>query len=357
MEQGRRHENFIQEREQHMAKIHIEIKKVSNNAALATRYNHNLRLNPNEDLRHIDPTKSYLNHDLVNTTNVSYRELVEERIGSVSAAVNRNLRKRRDAVLALSITLSYTHGAEETNHFAVDEWEQASLKWLQNYFGLENVLSAMVHMDESSPHIHAIVTPITQDLRLCAKDFVGSPKLLSQIHQSYGEEMAKPPFLMEMPVQHLGKRATYGGIQAFYDQINKIEEFEIPQKEAEEELSAYQTRITEYVKAKERKNLEKLQQMEYKLEEAYTVARGMRIEFRQAINLYQYLYKKLGGKEGADAELFALYELEQLPEKTVQRFAEEFRQRHGIKGTPVLERSPAVHRDARLPADVRTANT
>lgn len=314
-----------------MAKVHLDIQKITQMGQLAIKYNHNTRTNPLEDLSHIDQTLTYLNHDLVNPNHVPYRDLVTGRIEEASIQAGHNLRQRKDAVLAYSIYLAYTHGAEQTNGFVVEEWEEATLSWLRGYFGTENILSAMVHLDESSPHIHALVTPITPDLRLCAKDFTGGIKKLSAIHQSYSRVMAQEPFCMELSKQHV-KKAKHSSVKSFYAQINEIEALEMPQKDQEESLDAYLLRLTNYVKQKERKNLATVKHLEEKIDHLYADFRGLRIDYKQAINLYQYLVRILGSKESADQELLNLYELEHYPRTELNRILQEFKEQYQVQG-------------------------
>jgi uncharacterized protein YcgL (UPF0745 family) len=320
-----------------MAKIHMNIEKVSNVGALGVKYNHNMRTNPNEDLSHIDSTKTYLNHDIVNVNNTYYRDLVMGRIEEVSVMCGHNIKKRKDAVIALSVYIAYTHGAEKTNGFTIEEWEQAVYHWLCNYFGKDNVVSAYVHLDESSPHIHAIVVPVTPDLRLCAKDFTGGRKKLSQIHRSLGETFGKPPFCMEMPKQNV-KKASHTSVRAFYDEINQIDNYELPVKEQEEGLDAYLDRLLRYVKKKEYKNLAERKHLEEQISHLQADFRSLWINYRQAINLQQYLTRTLGNKEDVDRELLNLYQLEHYPREVLTKLTEKFDEKYDIDGNLINER-------------------
>ena len=49
------------------------------------------------------------------------------------------------------------------------EWCADNLAWLRETFGTENVVSAVVHRDESTPHIHAAVVPIVTGERRKAR--------------------------------------------------------------------------------------------------------------------------------------------------------------------------------------------
>ena len=43
----------------------------------------------------------------------------------------------------------------------LDDWIKRTIAWFQKEFGKENVVSAVLHMDETSPHLHITVVPIT----------------------------------------------------------------------------------------------------------------------------------------------------------------------------------------------------
>lgn len=56
-------------------------------------------------------------------------------------------------------------------------------------FGFDNVVGASVHMDETNPHMHVAIMPMTQDGRLSQKDFFKGPQHLQQLHKDYREYM------------------------------------------------------------------------------------------------------------------------------------------------------------------------
>ena len=94
----------------------------------------------------------------------------------------------------------------------LDEWCDDNLQWLHRTFGRENTVSAVLHMDEHTPHIHATVVPIVTGerrkarkkqaegkrtyrkkanaVRLCADDLMSRERLVSY-HDSYAKAMAK----------------------------------------------------------------------------------------------------------------------------------------------------------------------
>lgn len=70
---------------------------------------------------------------------------------------------KQDAVIALCFVCT---SDEETMkrleaEGKLDEWIEATLEWFRKEFGEENVVSAVLHMDETTPHLHITVVPIT----------------------------------------------------------------------------------------------------------------------------------------------------------------------------------------------------
>ena len=52
-----------------------------------------------------------------------------------------------------------------TNEGRLDEWCSDNLRYLADTFGRENIVSAVLHMDEHTPHIHATLVPIVKGER------------------------------------------------------------------------------------------------------------------------------------------------------------------------------------------------
>jgi hypothetical protein len=59
------------------------------------------------------------------------------------------------------------------------EYFTRALEFMKKEVGEQNIVSAVVHMDEKTPHMHLCFTPITMDNRLSAKEIIGNkPKLV-----------------------------------------------------------------------------------------------------------------------------------------------------------------------------------
>ena len=73
----------------------------------------------------------------------------------------------------------------------VKEFFEFALEFLKTKQAEETFLSAVVHVDEKTPHMHLCFVPITADGRLSAKDIVGNKKKLTQWQDEYWAYMVK----------------------------------------------------------------------------------------------------------------------------------------------------------------------
>lgn len=118
---------------------------------------------------HIERTVSPANADIertpLNENLVEYPDGVETRTQAIQHRIENAGIKRKishNQIRALQIMLSGTH--EDMQRIQaegkLDEWCNDNIKWLQDTFGRDNLVSAVLHMDEKTPHIHATVVPI-----------------------------------------------------------------------------------------------------------------------------------------------------------------------------------------------------
>ncbi len=75
-----------------------------------------------------------------------------------------------------------------------DEWCKATVEFAQERFGSENVVSAQLHMDEQTPHIHMMCTPLVKDSkgieRLNYYEMLGKESIFGQIQDEYANAVA-----------------------------------------------------------------------------------------------------------------------------------------------------------------------
>ncbi|MCQ4866712.1 plasmid recombination protein, partial [Pseudoflavonifractor phocaeensis] len=54
-----------------------------------------------------------------------------------------------------------------------------------------NIVSAVVHMDEKTPHLHLVFVPLTEDNRLCAKEIIGNRANLTKWQDDFHAYMVE----------------------------------------------------------------------------------------------------------------------------------------------------------------------
>jgi hypothetical protein len=91
------------------------------------------------------------------------------------------------------------------------------MDWLKDKHGEENIISATIHRDETTPHLAAFVVPITKDGRLSARDYLGGRKLLSEAQTSYAKQVAH--LGLERGVEK--SKAQHKTIKEYYQEINE----------------------------------------------------------------------------------------------------------------------------------------
>lgn len=113
----------------------------------------------------VDMSRSGDNYDLISCDN--YKRSIKEKLSNL---VESSRAVRKDAVVICNFIV--TSDNETMNALGADrqrEFFQDSVKWFSDRYGADRVLNATVHMDETTPHLHIGVMPITQDGRLSAK--------------------------------------------------------------------------------------------------------------------------------------------------------------------------------------------
>lgn len=174
----------------------------------------------------IDWNRSQENYDLHPAQNESFTRAVKQRI----AELNLTRAVRKDAVVMAQVLVTSDHSffegmsREQQRDFFKDSYE-----FLAERYGRENIVSATVHLDERTPHMHFNFVPVTEDGRLSAKSVLTRQSLLeqqdrfhAQVGQRYGLERG----------ERGGKRQHLEVIE--YKAATKAQEAEKSQERVEE---------------------------------------------------------------------------------------------------------------------------
>jgi hypothetical protein len=217
-----------------MAYAILRIGKIKNYDSARSKTQHNYRT---QDTPNADPTRFSRNEELLNHARRNYWELANERIQQVGLT-----HLRRDAIKAVEILLTASPEAFQRNaqgeakDMRGSQWAQDNLAFLQQKFGTPNVVSFTLHQDETTPHIHAVIVPITREQRLHEGKPVGeavrlscrellSPGSLRRLQTEYAEAMA--PFGMERGIKystafHEDVRRHYGAQQTTKEHLAQV---------------------------------------------------------------------------------------------------------------------------------------
>ena len=117
----------------------------------------------------IDKSRIAQNYHLV-TPRWSYEQEIKHRIQMAGCRVRRDSVKFVDTLVTVSPEFAKAHEAEMPEYF------NRAFDFLKERVGEENIISAVVHMDERTPHLHLCFVPLTKDGRLSAKEILGNKK-------------------------------------------------------------------------------------------------------------------------------------------------------------------------------------
>ena len=133
----------------------------------------------------VDTSRSRLNFHLVKPKR-SYRAEAEKQIAEAGC------RARKDSVRVVEtlITASPEFFANKKPK-EVKEFFAYALEFIQKKQSPETIISAVVHVDEKTPHMHLCFVPLTEDKRLSAKDIIGNKKKLTQWQDEFWKHMVK----------------------------------------------------------------------------------------------------------------------------------------------------------------------
>ena len=133
----------------------------------------------------VDTSRSHLNFHLV-TPQRKYRAEAEKQIAEAGC------RTRSDSVRVVEalVTASpeFFKGKKKAE---IKAYFQEALDFIREHQDQKTIISAVVHMDEKTPHMHLSFVPLTADGRLCAKEIVGNKKKLTQWQDRFWEHMVK----------------------------------------------------------------------------------------------------------------------------------------------------------------------
>ena len=133
----------------------------------------------------IDTSRSKYNFHIVKPEG-RYYHFIQSRIEQAGCRTRKDSTRFVDTLVTASPEFFKGKSPKEIQAFF-----QRAADFLIGRVGRENIVSAVVHMDEKTPHLHLCFTPITEDGRLSAKEILGNRAQLSQWQDEFHAHMKK----------------------------------------------------------------------------------------------------------------------------------------------------------------------
>jgi hypothetical protein len=164
-------------------------------------------------------------------------------------------------------------------------FEKNCIQWLKQRYGAANVVNFSVHLDEQTPHIHAVVVPLDAKGKLNCRHYLGGREKLQELQDSFAA--AHQGIGLERGVQ--GSKAHHTTVKQFYGQAQNFEKAPSLQIQANAPVASIQAPETnlfgqmkldpqEYAKAHHQQTLLKAQQKAVELHKAAQAAEVLKLE-------------------------------------------------------------------------------
>ncbi|NYI42514.1 plasmid recombination protein [Demequina lutea] len=123
-------------------------------------------------------------------------------------------------------------------------FQTAALAWVCERFGQHRIVATSLHLDEDSPQLQVIFTPVTEDGRLSQKDFFTRPEALSAMHTELREHMAGAGYDVEFLRSSRSKERFSS--QEFAAKADRVRDKEAAAQARQLELDRRNGVLTEY---------------------------------------------------------------------------------------------------------------
>ena len=198
---------------------------------------------------------------------------------------------RSNSVLALD-TL-YTASPEffqgKTNE-QNDNFFKDCLQFHENHFG--HIISAVIHYDETTPHLHIISVPLTEDGRLSARDVIGNKAKMSKTQDAFFEQVGRG-YELERGIRIDGQEKKEH-ISAQEHELRKIKQQIAREQEKLEAIEhseeTARTRAQEYKQTAEKlqKQVEQLQEERVKQHNSLKMLSASKLDRQKELKALNY---------------------------------------------------------------------
>lgn len=190
----------------------INVEKFKTNQQIKDVSDHNLR---QTTAKNVDSSRSKDNTFYIGNTDTDTIFEMETRLQKVG-------KFRKDANRLINIVFSASHEFfENATKEKIKEWEEATFKYACETFGKENIIYAVVHNDERTPHFHFCFTPIL-DNKLKSNHWFDGPAKIAKLHTDYAK--AVKSFGIKRGVKF--EKSTQEDIARYTEKVNASAKYE-----------------------------------------------------------------------------------------------------------------------------------
>lgn len=191
----------------------VRNEKLTRNEAKG-RYVHNERKTRGHTNKDIDPTRTYLNY-YIKKNGLSY---IKEFDKLKEANKLQGFIKSNSIIMCEMIFTSDKEFFERIGEEETKRYFEESYKFVCNYknLGEENIISAVVHKDEGTPHMHLVFIPVvhTKDKeeiaidKICSRDFWKGRDSYRTLQNNFYDYITSKGFELErgLPVEETGAK-------------------------------------------------------------------------------------------------------------------------------------------------------
>ncbi|HFI0557959.1 TPA: MobV family relaxase [Streptococcus suis] len=205
--------------------------------------NHLDRKTENHANKDIDVSKTYLNYDL-NQTDGDTISRLNKRLEQVYCMNRKDVKAVADWIVTLPKELEDRPADDQRQFF------EATKRFLDKQYGEENNISANVHMDETTPHMHYAFIPVVYDNKK-EREKVSAKIVLNRNHlQSFHDDLDKH---LKAEIPQIYERGVVNGQTVGVETVQELKQLRTQEKalSAEiENLSAKRDTVQGEIKAK-----------------------------------------------------------------------------------------------------------
>ena len=133
----------------------------------------------------IDVTRSNMNFHFVSPAG-RYNQEISRQVSEAGCRV------RKDSVRMVEVLITATPDFfKGKSSKEIREFFRTACDFIKERQDPKTILSAVVHMDEATPHMHLCFVPLTKDGRLSAKDIIGNRKTLIKWQDDFWSHMTE----------------------------------------------------------------------------------------------------------------------------------------------------------------------